>query len=68
MYVAPGLEAGLREGDEGWLGAWWLGFVIVASLTALIAPLLAFFPERLPSQGEMTDAKCLGRVTFQNKP
>ena len=60
LYVVPGLEPGLREGDEGWLGAWWLGFVVVAALTAAIAPALAFFPERLPSMGEMTDAKKLG--------
>ena len=63
LYVVPGLEGGLREGDEGWLGAWWLGFVVVASLTALIAPLLAFFPQRLPSNGETTDAKLLGEMT-----
>ena len=64
LYVVPGLEGGLREGDEGWLGAWWLGFVVVASLTALIAPLLAFFPQRLPSNGETTDAKLLGKLTL----
>merc|ERR1711970_726622 len=49
IYVSPGKEDGLNEGDNGWLGAWWLGFVIVASLTALVAPFLALFPERLPS-------------------
>ena len=61
QYVYPGLEGDLIEGDEGWLGAWWLGFVIVGGLTAIIAPLLAFFPQRLESNdGEMTDAKYLG--------
>ena len=61
QYVYPGLEEDLIEGDEGWLGAWWLGFVIVGALTALIAPLLAFFPQRLAGEeGEMTDAKYLG--------
>ena len=59
LYVFPGLEGDLVEGDEGWLGAWWLGFVIVGGLTAIIAPLLAFFPQRLPSVGEKTDAKVL---------
>ena len=64
LYVVPGLEGGLREGDEGWLGAWWLGFVVVSSLTALIAPLLSLFPQRLPSNGETTDAKLLGELTL----
>ena len=61
VYAAPGLGGGLAEGEEGWLGAWWLGFVIVAAMTAATAPLLALFPQRLPSQGEATDAKYLGK-------
>jgi hypothetical protein len=56
IYVSPGLEGSLLEGDDGWLGAWWLGFVIVGTLTALVAPLLALFPERLQSD-EDTFAK-----------
>ena len=36
----PGAAKELKEGDKGWLGAWWLGFVIVAALTALISPIL----------------------------
>eukprot|EP00092_Neocalanus_flemingeri_P008381 GFUD01009037.1.p1 GENE.GFUD01009037.1~~GFUD01009037.1.p1 ORF type:complete len:657 (+),score=126.71 GFUD01009037.1:144-2114(+) len=58
IYVSPGREDGLAEGDDGWLGAWWLGFVIVASLTGLISPFLALFPERLPSE-DKTTAKTL---------
>ena len=61
VYAAPGLGGGLAEGEEGWLGAWWLGFVIVAAMTAATAPLLALFPQRLPSHGEATDAKYLGK-------
>ena len=62
LYVVPSLGDGLGEGDEGWLGAWWLGFVIVASLTGLISPVLALFPQRLPSEGELTDAKYMGHI------
>jgi len=58
VYVSPGREGSLVEGDDGWLGAWWLGFVIVGSLTALVAPFLALFPERLQSD-DATDAKRL---------
>ena len=60
IYVSPGLEGGLTEGDEGWLGAWWLGFIIIGCSTLLIAPFLAFFPQRLPGNKERTDAEALG--------
>lgn len=58
MYVSPGMGGTLKEGDSGWLGAWWLGFIIIALTTTVIAPFLALFPERLPSDGD-TDAKQL---------
>jgi len=52
IYVSPGREGSLVEGDDGWLGAWWLGFVVVGTLTAVVAPFLALFPERLVSEDE----------------
>ncbi len=42
--IGAGLE--LKEGDKGWLGAWWLGFVIVAALTAFISPFLGNYALR----------------------
>jgi len=60
IYVAPGREDGLVEGDDGWLGAWWLGFVFVATLTLIVSPFLALFPERLPSEDE-TFANSVGK-------
>ena len=48
--IATGRAPELVEGDDGWLGAWWLGFVVVGGLTALVAPLLALFPQRLPGE------------------
>ena len=47
---------GLEEGDPGFLGAWWLGFLVIALATALLAPLLALFPQALPNT-ENTDHK-----------
>ena len=35
-----GLDVGLKEGDPGWLGAWWMGFIIISGLTIFIAPFL----------------------------
>lgn len=56
MYVSPGRSGDLKEGDNGWLGAWWLGFIVIAVITSVIAPFLAFFPERLPTDDD-TEAK-----------
>ena len=64
LYVAPGRAPGLAEGDDGWLGAWWLGFVVVGGLTAVIAPILALFPQRLPGEEE-TEARKLEKENLQ---
>ena len=56
VYVVPGGAGGLQEGESGWLGAWWLGFIVISAVTLIFAPLLALFPERLPTE-EDTEAK-----------
>ena len=63
IYVSPAQQSGLSEGDAGWLGCWWLGFLITGCSTLLIAPFLAFFPQRLPDNKEKTDAEALGWFT-----
>jgi len=48
-YVYPGQEPeGLDEGDPRWIGAWWIGFPIIATLLIIFSVPLMFFPERLP--------------------
>ena len=61
IYVYPGLGEGLAEGEDGWLGAWWLGFFIIGSSILIFAPFLSLFPQRLPdTSSERTDAEVLG--------
>ncbi len=56
-YVDPGnAPDGLKEGDPRWLGAWWVGFVIIAALLMCFAPWLTLFPARLRAN-EVTDAE-----------
>ncbi|XP_046442239.1 solute carrier organic anion transporter family member 4A1-like isoform X1 [Daphnia pulex] len=46
-------EVGMAPGSSGWIGAWWLGFVIAGTLLCIAAiPLLAF-------PGELLGAKAL---------
>jgi len=53
-YVYPGLEPGFDEKDPRWIGAWWAGFPIIATLLLVFAAPLCLFPQRLPKTN--TDA------------
>ncbi|CAG0919874.1 unnamed protein product [Notodromas monacha] len=50
IYVVPGKETGLSPYDPRWLGAWWLGFVIIAGFLAIFAFFMALFPKRIPNK------------------
>eukprot|EP00092_Neocalanus_flemingeri_P037475 GFUD01040807.1.p1 GENE.GFUD01040807.1~~GFUD01040807.1.p1 ORF type:complete len:723 (+),score=131.38 GFUD01040807.1:150-2318(+) len=48
-YVYPGQEPdGIEEGDPRWIGAWWIGFPIIATLLLIFSLPLMLFPQRLP--------------------
>lgn len=48
FYVNP-TQTGIKPGDPQWLGAWWMGYVIIGPLTAIGGFLIFQFPIRLPS-------------------
>lgn len=48
IYVAPSLHPKISEDDPRWIGAWWIGYVIIAAAMFLIAPVIATFPKTLP--------------------
>ena len=47
-YVNPGQEVDYDELDPRWIGAWWIGFPVIATLLLLFSIPLTFFPQRLP--------------------
>ncbi|KAJ8669939.1 hypothetical protein QAD02_001198 [Eretmocerus hayati] len=47
IYIAPTLHPIIENDDPRWLGAWWLGWVILGTSMAVIAVLLAMFPREL---------------------
>ena len=56
IYVDPGhAPTGITEKHQRWLGAWWIGFVVIASLLMVFAPWLTLFPGRFQGKDE-TDA------------
>ncbi|XP_014679055.1 PREDICTED: solute carrier organic anion transporter family member 5A1-like, partial [Priapulus caudatus] len=46
----------LSPRDPAWIGAWWLGFLIIAIVLWIVAIPTAMFPKRLPSAPERQDA------------
>ncbi|PKK23969.1 solute carrier organic anion transporter family member 2B1-like, partial [Columba livia] len=43
-------EVQLTNKDPRWVGAWWLGFLVAASLVALSAVPYFFFPQEMPKE------------------
>ncbi|XP_034947903.1 solute carrier organic anion transporter family member 74D isoform X2 [Chelonus insularis] len=48
IYIVPSLHPVISEKDPRWLGAWWLGWIILGSLLLIFALLIAMFPRHLP--------------------
>ncbi|XP_066158162.1 solute carrier organic anion transporter family member 74D-like isoform X1 [Euwallacea fornicatus] len=48
IYIAPTLTPTIGIKDPRWLGAWWLGWIILALILFVFASLLALFPKTLP--------------------
>ncbi|XP_026294065.1 solute carrier organic anion transporter family member 74D-like [Frankliniella occidentalis] len=48
LYISPSLSPTIDNTDPRWLGAWWLGWIILAALLFLFASVLGLFPKMLP--------------------
>ncbi|KAJ8872313.1 hypothetical protein PR048_025917 [Dryococelus australis] len=48
MFVDPTLTPIIGIKDPRWLGAWWLGWLIMGMMKLVIALLMAFFPRAIP--------------------
>ncbi|NXL38779.1 SO2B1 protein, partial [Glaucidium brasilianum] len=60
----PGDEVQLTNKDPRWVGAWWLGFLVAASLVALSAVPYFFFPREMPKEvGEVLQVALLAADT-----
>ncbi|XP_011500421.1 PREDICTED: solute carrier organic anion transporter family member 5A1 [Ceratosolen solmsi marchali] len=47
IYIDPSLHPIIDKKDPRWLGAWWLGWIILGITMAIFAVLLAMFPREL---------------------
>lgn len=48
FYISPTLTPTITTQDPRWLGAWWLGWIILAFLLFIFASIIALFPKTLP--------------------
>uniref|UniRef100_A0A914BVZ3 Solute carrier organic anion transporter family member n=1 Tax=Acrobeloides nanus TaxID=290746 RepID=A0A914BVZ3_9BILA len=45
LYFSPPAPPGLTANDPTWIGAWWLGFLVIGFVTIVPSCFLFFFPE-----------------------
>lgn len=50
FYVSPYLHPTIRNNDPRWIGAWWAGYLVFATLTFILVPIMAMFPKVLPRE------------------
>ncbi|KAL7741487.1 hypothetical protein ACLKA6_000807 [Drosophila palustris] len=53
-FIDPTKTPLIDDKDPRWLGAWWLGWVILGTMMCLLSGLIALFPKQLPKK---TDAE-----------
>ncbi|KAL1123244.1 hypothetical protein AAG570_002331 [Ranatra chinensis] len=48
FYISPSLKPKIDTKDPRWLGAWWIGWLILAAIMFICASILGLFPKTLP--------------------
>jgi len=48
FFISPSLTPTIAQEDPRWMGAWWMGWLILGSILALCGSILALFPRMLP--------------------
>uniref|UniRef100_A0A1B6FLD6 Solute carrier organic anion transporter family member n=1 Tax=Cuerna arida TaxID=1464854 RepID=A0A1B6FLD6_9HEMI len=48
LFISPTLTPTINKRDPRWLGAWWIGWLVIAALLSVFACIIALFPKTLP--------------------
>lgn len=68
LYIDPTLHPVIKQSDPRWLGAWWLGWLILGLMMGLFAFLIAMFPKDLAKEKPAVSNQVIGRkIYFSNK-
>ncbi|CAH0562581.1 unnamed protein product [Brassicogethes aeneus] len=70
LYISPTLTPTIDNKDPRWLGAWWLGWIILGGLLFIFSTLLAFFPKTLPRAAVRKELlkKQISKLSQKNEP
>lgn len=55
FFVLPSLTPTITTADQRWVGAWWLGWIVIGVLLAFGAFLVGMFPRSLPRAAARRD-------------
>lgn len=48
FYIVPTLHPKITDDDPRWIGAWWIGHLIIGVPLLILAPIVCAFPKTLP--------------------
>lgn len=48
VYIDPTKTPAISNTDPRWMGAWWLGWIVIGCVMAFFAMLVGLFPKQLP--------------------
>lgn len=57
LYIDPTLTPIISKDDPRWLGAWWLGWMLLGALMFVFALLIGMFPQHLPKKLKKSDGQ-----------
>uniref|UniRef100_A0A182PDY0 Solute carrier organic anion transporter family member n=1 Tax=Anopheles epiroticus TaxID=199890 RepID=A0A182PDY0_9DIPT len=56
IYIDPTKTPIIDSSDPRWLGAWWLGWILLGVAMIIFALLIGMFPKEIPKKSKPTDA------------
>ncbi|GBO06013.1 Solute carrier organic anion transporter family member 1C1 [Araneus ventricosus] len=54
-YENPFIDPGFSRNDPKWIGAWWIGFIILGLALFLVSFPVAFFPKHMSNSSSLND-------------
>lgn len=69
VYIAPQLDPVIKMKDPRWLGAWWMGWLIIGAMIFVSGIMLTMFPKDLPRAvaRRMVEEERRKRVSIKDK-
>ena len=66
IYVDPWRDTILEESDPGWVGAWWIGFIVCGVISLLISILFFMFPVKFSDTDHIQSERIKLMVSIHN--